>query len=129
MLRKKVQEGTKVQTASVYQQHLCSEIDSAVCSSQMLRHGPDTVQRFSEFSMSNVITELQASCPLLYKLVQQLGSTQRNARHGALSDEELKGVMAICTLLNARSARVKGVQLMISLMLVARAAGIHVYTQ
>ena len=128
MLRKKVQEGTKVQTASVYQQHLCSEIDSAVCSSQMLRHGPDTVQHFSEFSMSNVITELQASCPLLYKLVQQLGSTQRNARHGALSDEELKGVMAICTLLNARSARVKGVQLMISLMLVARAAGRQVYT-
>ena len=37
--------------------------------------------------------------------------------------------MAVCTLLNAWSARVKGLQLMISLMLVARATGrqVHVY--
>ena len=80
--------------------------------------------------MSAVITELQASCPQLYQLVQQLGCTPRNARDGCLPDEELKGVMAVCTLLNARSARVKGLQLMISLMLVARATGrqVHVHT-
>ena len=78
--------------------------------------------------MSAVITELQASCPQLYQLVQQLGCTPRNARDGRLSDEELKGVMAVCTLLNARSARLKGLQLMISLMLVARTTGRQVYT-
>ena len=80
--------------------------------------------------MSAVITELQASCPQLYQLVQQLGCTQRNARDGCLPDEELKGVMAVCTLMNARSVRVKGLQLMISLMLVARATGrqVHVHT-
>ena len=98
---------SKVQSAA---QYLCSEVDSAVCSRQMLLHGPDTVERFAEFSMSAVITELQASCPQLYQLVQQLGCTQRNARDGRLPDEELKGVMAVCTLLNARSARVKGLQ-------------------
>ena len=79
-----------------------------LCSRQMLLHGPDTVERFAEFSMSAVITELQASCPPLYQLVQQLGCTPRNARDGCLPDEELKGLMAVCTLLNARSARVKG---------------------
>ena len=93
---------------------LCAEIDDAVCSRQMLLHGPDTVEHFERFSMSAVIAELQSSCPEVYTLVQQLGSTQRNARDGALPDEELKGVMAICTLLNARSARVKGLQLMVS---------------
>ena len=130
MLKKRVPAGSEVQSAAQYQQLLCSEVDSAVCSRQMLLHGPDTVERFAEFSMSAVITELQASCPQLYRLVQQLGCTQRNARGGRLPDEELKGVMAVCTLLNARSARVKGLQLMISLMLVARATGrqVHVHT-
>ena len=51
---------------------------------------------------------VEASCPQLYQLVQQLGCTPRNARDGRLPDEELKGVMAVCTLLNARSARVEG---------------------
>ena len=74
--------------------------------------------------MSAVISELQSNCPELYK---QLGSTQRNARDGARPDEELKAVMALCTLLNARSARVKGLQLMVSVMLVARATGRQVY--
>ena len=130
MLKKRIPAESEVQSAAQYQQLLCSEVDSAVCSRQMLLHGPDTVERFAEFSMSAVITELQASCPQLYQLVQQLGCTQRNARDSCLPDEELKGVMAVCTLLNARSARVKGLQLMISLMLVARATGrqVHVHT-
>ena len=78
--------------------------------------------------MSAVISELQSDCPELYK---QLGSTQRNARDGARPDEELKAVMALCTLLNARSARTKGLQLMVSLMLVARATGrqVGIYVQ
>ena len=118
---------SEVQSAADYRVSLCAEIDDAVCSRQMLLHGPDTVEHFEQFSMSAVIAELQSSCPEMYKLVQQLGSTQRNARDGSLPDEELKGVMAICTLLNARSARVKGLQLMVSLMLVARATGRQVY--
>ena len=129
ILKKRAPAGSEVQSAAQYQQLLCSEVDSAVCSRQILLHGPDSVERFTEFSMSTVITELQASCPQLYQLVQQLGCTQRNARDGCLPDEELKGVMAVCTLLNARSVRVKGVQLMISLMLVARGTGrqVHVH--
>ena len=105
-----------------------AQIDTIVCSQE---HGPDTVERFEQFSMSAVISELQSNCPELYKLVQQLGSTQRNARDGARPDEELKAVMALCTLLNARSARTKGLQLMVSLMLVARATGrqVGIYTQ
>ena len=96
MLKKRVPAESEVQSAAQYQQLLCSEVDSAVCSRQMLLHGPDTVERFAEFSMSAVITELQASCPQLYQLVQQLGCTPRNARDDCLPDEELKGVMAVC---------------------------------
>ena len=131
ILTKKLESRSKGESAVDYQQKLHSEIDRAA-SSRILVHGPDTVQGFQDFSMSSVISELQATCPEVYSLIQQLGNTQRNAKDGSVPDEELKGVMAICTLLNAGSARVKGMQLMISLMLVARAAGrqvhIHVHT-
>jgi hypothetical protein len=70
----------------------------------MVRNGPDTVAHFKAFSMSGMIAELQAGCPELYSLVQKVRNTQRNVKGGGTSDEELKGVMAICTLLNARSS-------------------------
>ena len=38
---------SKVQSAAQYQQLFCSEVDSAVCSRQMLLYGPDTVERFA----------------------------------------------------------------------------------
>ena len=57
-----------------------------------------TVEHFHDFSMASVIAELQATCPEVYSLVQQLGSTQRYEKDGVLPDEVLKGVMAICTL-------------------------------
>ena len=117
-----------VQSAADYKQTLFSEIYSAVLSRHLLLRGPDTIDRFIGFSMSSVIAELKATCPEVYSLVQQLGSTQRYATDGDVPDEQLKGVMAVCTLLNARSARVKGLQLMISLMLVARASGKQVST-
>ena len=95
-----------VQSATQYKQTLSSEIDSTVLSRNILVHGPDTVERFNTFSMNAVISELKTSCPSVYSLIQQLGSTQRYASdNDDVPDEELKGVMAICTLLNARSAR------------------------
>ena len=121
ILKRKLEERSVVNSAK---QTLFSEIDSAVLSRHLLLHGPDTIDGFS---MSSVIAELKATCLEVYSLVPQL-STQRYATDSDVPDEELKGVMAVCTLLNARSARIKGLQLMISLMLVARASGKQVYT-
>ena len=113
-----------LQTTSTYQQRLCEEVDSTVCSRQMLVHGPDTVERFEAFSMSGLMGELESHCPELYQLLKELGSTQRNSKENTeLANEELKVVVSICTLLNARSARVKGLQLLMSLMLVCRGVG------
>ena len=66
----------------------------------MLLHEQDTVECFEQFSMSAVIAELQSSCPEVYKQVQHLGSTQRNARDGVLPDEELKLLTHCNTLLS-----------------------------
>ena len=76
------------------------------------------MQSFLSFS------PIAPSCTSLYS---NLVAHRGNARDGARPDEELKAVMALCTLLNARSARTKGLQLMVSLMLVARATGRQVY--
>ena len=93
------QQSPKVQSAAQYQQLLCSEVDS-------------TVERFTEFSMSTVITVL--GCPQLYQLVQQLGCTPRNARwlstrrraerrHGSLYSSEYTACKGEGTAVNDQS--------------------------
>ena len=65
-----VQKMSGNQSVVDYQQSLSEEIEEAVCSREMLLHGPDTVERFEQFSMSTIISELQSSCPQVYKLIQ-----------------------------------------------------------
>ena len=86
-------------------------------------HGPDTIEHFQSFSVERVITELQTDAPDVYRLFQMLGDTGRNRRPNqeGYSSEELKAMMSACTLLNARSKKVKGLQLLLGIMLVARA--------
>ena len=123
-LENEVDRRSEVRSADDFWQSLCVDRYHCVFTGAWAGH----CRAFWQFSMSAVVSELQSDCPELYKLVQQLGSTQRNARDGTRPDEELKAVMALCTLLNARSARTKDLQLMVSLMLVARATGRQVYT-
>jgi hypothetical protein len=60
--------------------------------------------------------------PNLYALLCDLGDTDRNARDEmVITHEEIKALTSICVLANARSLRIKGVQLFLSIMLVARA--------
>ena len=67
-----------------------------------------------------MITELKSNAHYLYQLMVTLGKTERNQTPG-INTEQRRAIMSICTLLKARSVRVKGVQLLISLMLIARA--------
>ena len=85
-------------------------------------HGPDTPARFDEFSLAVVTDEIRTSAPDLFSLMNCLADSQRNAASSSeVTVEQRKVVMSLCTLLNARSQRVKGLQLLISFMLVARA--------
>lgn len=74
-----------------------------------------------EFNMDHVVAELEKQTPELYQLFEMIGDTKRNADDGELSTEGIKAICSLCSLLNARSSRAKGLQLMISLMLIARA--------
>ena len=81
-----VDKRSEFQGAADHQESLCAEIYICTCTCIMLCvhgrcyyiHGPDSVKRFKQFSMSAVIAELQSSCPEVYKPVQQFGNTQRN---------------------------------------------------
>ena len=84
--------------------------------------GPDTCENFDTFSINMDITELHCNAPDAYQLVMALGMTDRNwaSEDDSVTVEQLHAIMSKCTLLKARSVRVKGVQLLISLMLIAR---------
>ena len=85
-----------------------------------LAHGPDTWEHFCQFSLDAVIAEMKSLAPNLYHLFMQLGNTSCNVESHETSTEHIKAVMSLCALLNARSMRVKGIQLLLSLMLIER---------
>jgi hypothetical protein len=68
-------------------------------------NGPVTCEHFYEFSIDTVIAELQANAPDVYQLLMTLGKADRNrtSEDDNTKVEELRTVMAMCTLLKARS--------------------------
>lgn len=90
--------------------------------------GPDTHEHFYGFSVDRMIHELREQIPDVYALFMQLGDVERNVSSGGTGVEELKAVSALCTLLNARCSRMKGMQLLISMMLIAWSTGRQVNT-
>ena len=83
--------------------------------------GPDSYEYFHGFSIDGVICELKEQVPDMYTFITQLADVQWNVGPDEVSRTlELKAVTALCTLLNARSSRVKGIQLLLSMMLISR---------
>ena len=96
--------------------------------SSLILCGPDTPDHFQNFSIDGVIQELQEQAPDMYKFFMQLCDVQRNVSpDSSISIKEIKGVTSLCTVLNARSNRVKGLQLVISMMLIARSTSKQVH--
>ena len=57
-----------------------------------------------------------------------VGDVRRNADdEGSLTQNEIKALVSLCILANARSRQTKGLQLFISLMLIARAVNKQVH--
>lgn len=87
--------------------------------------GPNTVSRMAEFGLDTLVTDLEMYSPVLLQLFRQLGDTSRNRRmrDGCLCVEEMKSIISLCILLSARSNRFKGLQLLLSMVLVGKGAG------
>ena len=100
---------------------LCSQADAVIQHKSAVSQGPISLETFNTLDFQSVITELQAQAPDLYALFMLLGDVKRNAKRDEVTTEQTKAISSMCSLLNARSARMKGLQLLVSMMLVARA--------
>ena len=112
--------------SSGYVQQLDQQMKTVVQHRRSVMRWLETSEHFSTFSVDCVISEVKQSAPDMYQLFQVLGKTSRNSREGQLPTEELKAVVSLATLLNARSNRVKGIQLLLGIMLIARGSHKHV---
>lgn len=82
-------------------------------------HGPDTIVHFESFSVQTVIDEMLRFAPNLYGLLKSLGARASITNDGTQL-EDVKVAMSLSILLKCRSVRVLGIQLFITLMLLAR---------
>ena len=100
-------------------------------SSDTLSSGPNTLQQLQSFSMEAIASVAQSLAPDLMHLFNTLGDTRRNIEKGVkgVVPNEIKVLVSLCTLLNARSSRTTGLQLFLSLMLVARGTAKQVSSQ
>ena len=102
---------------------LCHQADAVIRHKSPVTQGPSSLDSFHELDLASIIAELQCHAPDLYHLYMVLGDAQRNRQKDdfQVTTEEVKVVASMCSTLNARSARMKGLQLLVSIMLVARA--------
>ena len=95
-------------------------MNSLITPNLSLYHGPNSIENFERFSMDSLVEEFKKIAPNLYELFQTLGQTARHAPDNQTDSDYVTAVMSLCTLLKCRSQKVLGVQLLISLMLLAR---------
>jgi hypothetical protein len=104
------------------EQVLCSQADAVIQHKSAASQGPASLEAFHQLDFQSVVTELEVHAPDLYALFMSLGDVKRNTTEKEeVTTEQTKAVSSMCSLLNARSARMKGLQLLVSMMLVARA--------
>ena len=121
-LEARVIEQAQAVSSAPTRNSLVQQMDDLLTNGCQVIHGPDTPERFQQFSIDSVIDEIRVLAPDVYKLFMELGNTDRNIPlHGGHDAEKVRAVTSVCTLLKARSVRVKGIQLLISFMLIARA--------
>ena len=124
-LRARIQELERTSAPS-----LCSQADRVIRHKSPVSQGPSSLSAFYELDFDSIASELKSCAPDLYQFYMTLGDTKRNQEKGEVTTEEVKAVSSLCSLLNARSARMTGLQLLVSMMLVARATSkqvLHVY--
>ncbi len=109
--------------------HLSSDMNAVINPGNAAYHGPDTIAHFDTFSIDAVVANFNQFGPNLYQLFKSLGQCGQQP----VPLDEVKVVMSLCTLHKCRSVKVSGLQLLLTLMLVARATSRQVsissYTQ
>lgn len=93
------------------------ELDCLVNPRNAAYHGPDSITHFRAFNMDSIITEFKQQAPNIYQLLRSLGQSAQTSNY----EHDAKVAMSISILMKCRSVKVLGIQLLITLMLLARA--------
>ena len=95
-------------------QHLLREADNMIGISKCT-YGPDTISRISQFNLESVVADFSAYSPELYRFFATIGSSSQHLSTDnlALRVEDTKVITSLCIILNARSNRFRGLQLLI----------------
>ena len=96
-------------------QVLCHQADEVICHASAVTQGPTSLEGFRQFDLDSIISELRFRAPDLYQLFMTLGDTQQHQEEEEVTTENVKAVSALCSTLNARSARSKGLQLLLGM--------------
>ena len=86
-----------------------------------VHHGPNTIAHLDEFSIDHILREVNDNAPEVMALLHQMGNCKRFGEGESQQIATLRSVTALTTLLKCRSTRVLGLQLQMSIMLIARA--------
>ena len=96
-------------------------------------HGPDNIGQLSHLNIDDMVSEFRKFAPSLYHFFQVVGDTTRNSgssdTRSTFPVEETKALVSACTLMNAQSNRFKGVQLLLSMMSIARSTNKQVHNK
>ena len=122
-LKKKLAEQEAATT-----KRLTGQMQSLVSPGLMVHHGPDTVPHLHSFSIQSILEEFSGHAPDVLDLLKQLGNCGRFDDDDSVHIATLRSVTALSTLLKCRSAKVLGLQLLLSIMLIARATNKQVGT-
>lgn len=122
-LKDRVRELEKDRLGEVF----CRQADEIIQHKGIVTQGPVSLEAFNSLDLHSIITELSTRAPDLFQLCMTIGDTSRNKQEDEITTEEIKAVSAMCSLLNARSARTKGLQLLMGMMLIARGTSRQVY--
>ena len=99
-----------------------SEIDGITSSPYAAYHGPNTIAHFKEFSLDHLITEFKQHAPDVWQFINLLGNTERFSDNAdLLAVAKCRAASVMSTLLKCRSQKTLGLQLLVGLMLIARA--------
>ena len=90
-------------------------------------HGPDTIEHLKSLSLGAISAKFSANAPDVVELIHQLGNCSRH--EGDEDDEHSHAatIIALSTLLKCCSVKVLGLQLFLSIMLIARATNKRLY--
>lgn len=115
------QENAELRCAALQPAVLESQLQQMMNPSHPVHHGPDTVAHFDCFSIDGVINDLRSHCPDVFRLFNTLGKVDRCDDPSSTQVTQLKAVTSLLALLKCRSVKVLGTQLLLTLMLIARA--------